>query len=71
MLYGMTDPGVPVIISDGELVPQPIDHPTLFHPEAPAAMPLLSDVELRPSMRRIVLGVSTSTWMEARFRAVV
>ncbi|MGZ2502101.1 hypothetical protein EHI47_25975 [Rhizobium leguminosarum] len=50
MLYGMTDPGVPVIISDGELVPQPIDHSTLFHPDAPAAMPLLSDVELRPSM---------------------
>ncbi|MBB3138031.1 peptidoglycan hydrolase-like protein with peptidoglycan-binding domain [Rhizobium pisi] len=50
MLYGMTETGVPVIISDGELVPQPIDHPTLFHPDTPAAMPLLSDVELRPSM---------------------
>ncbi|MDF0698954.1 L,D-transpeptidase family protein [Rhizobium sp. MC63] len=50
MLYGMTEPGIPVIISDGELAPQPIDHPTLFHPDAPAAMPLLSDVELRPSM---------------------
>ncbi|NNU67551.1 L,D-transpeptidase family protein [Rhizobium sp. WYCCWR 11152] len=49
MLYGMTDRGVPVIISDGELAPQPIEHPTLFHPDAPA-MPLLSDVELRPSM---------------------
>ncbi|MBP2446344.1 L,D-transpeptidase family protein [Rhizobium leguminosarum] len=50
MLYGMTEPGIPVIISDGEVVPQPIDHPTLFHPEAPAPMLLLSDVELRPSM---------------------
>ncbi|NEI55604.1 L,D-transpeptidase family protein [Rhizobium leguminosarum] len=49
MLYGMTDRGVPVIISDGELAPQPIEHPTLFHPDAPA-MQLLSDVELRPSM---------------------
>ncbi|MGZ2423722.1 L,D-transpeptidase family protein [Rhizobium laguerreae] len=47
MLYGMTDLSVPVIISDRELVPQPIDHPTLFRP---SAMPLLSDVELRPSM---------------------
>ncbi|MGO7160373.1 L,D-transpeptidase family protein, partial [Rhizobium johnstonii] len=45
MLYGMTDRGVPVIISDGELAPQPIEHPTLFHPDAPA-MQLLSDVEL-------------------------
>lgn len=50
MLYGMTEAGIPVIISDGELAPQPIDHPTLFHPDAPAAMPLFSDVELRPSM---------------------
>ncbi|TAU83106.1 hypothetical protein ELI30_07165 [Rhizobium leguminosarum] len=49
MLYGMTDRGVPIIISDGELAPQPIEHPTLFHPDAPA-MQLLSDVELRPSM---------------------
>ncbi|OWV75886.1 hypothetical protein ATY77_04710 [Rhizobium sp. R634] len=50
MLYGMTGTGIPVIISDGELAPQPIDHPTLFHPDMPAAMPLLSDVELRPAM---------------------
>ncbi|MBY4607408.1 L,D-transpeptidase family protein [Rhizobium sp. 9T] len=50
MLYGITEAGIPVIISDGELAPQPIDHPTLFHPVAPTAMPLLSDVELRPSM---------------------
>ncbi|MBX4997875.1 L,D-transpeptidase family protein [Rhizobium lentis] len=50
MLYGMTDAGIPVIISDGELAPQPIDHPNLFHPDSPTAMPLLSDVELRPSM---------------------
>lgn len=50
MLYGMTEAGIPVIISDGELAPQPIDHPNLFRPDAPAAMPLLSDVELRPSI---------------------
>ncbi|ANK91158.1 MULTISPECIES: L,D-transpeptidase family protein [Rhizobium] len=50
MLYRMTEPGIPVIISDDELVPQPIDHPNLFRPDAPAAMPLLSDVELRPSI---------------------
>ncbi|WP_064692603.1 L,D-transpeptidase family protein [Rhizobium aegyptiacum] len=49
MLYGMTEAGIPVIISDGELVPQPIDHPNLFQPDSPA-MPLLSDVELRPSI---------------------
>ena len=49
-LYAMTKPGIPVIISNSELVPQPIDHPNLFHPDAPAAMPLLSAVELRPSM---------------------
>ncbi|WP_106795239.1 L,D-transpeptidase family protein [Rhizobium sp. H4] len=50
MLYGMTGNGIPVIISDGELAPQPIDHPNLFRPETSVAMPLLSDVELRPSM---------------------
>ncbi|MBX5202448.1 L,D-transpeptidase family protein [Rhizobium sp. NZLR1] len=50
MLYGMTEPGIPVIISDGQVAPQPIDHPTLFHRQAPAPMLLLSDVELRPSM---------------------
>lgn len=50
MLYGMTDLSVPVIISDGELVPRPIDHPTLFRPDTPTPMQLLSDVELRPSM---------------------
>ncbi|PDT05036.1 hypothetical protein CO666_05200 [Rhizobium chutanense] len=50
MLYGMTEPGIPVIISNSEVVPQPIDHPTLFHPDAPVPMQLLSDVELRPSM---------------------
>ncbi|SCB59986.1 Putative peptidoglycan binding domain-containing protein [Rhizobium aethiopicum] len=49
MLYGMTEAGIPVIISDGELAPQPIDHPNLFQPDSPA-MPLLSDVELRPSI---------------------
>jgi peptidoglycan hydrolase-like protein with peptidoglycan-binding domain len=49
-LYKMTEMGVPVIITDSELTPQPIDHPTLFHPERPEPSPLLSDVELRPSI---------------------
>lgn len=49
-LYKMTDLSVPVIISDAAVVPQPIQHPNLFGPEAPQPLQLLSDVELRPSM---------------------
>lgn len=49
-LYKMTEMGVPVIISDAEVTPEPIEHPNLFHPDAPEPMPLLSDVELRPSI---------------------
>ncbi|MBB3657582.1 peptidoglycan hydrolase-like protein with peptidoglycan-binding domain [Rhizobium sp. BK650] len=49
-LYKMTEMGVPVIITDSELTPEPIDHPTLFHPDRPEPAPLLSDVELRPAI---------------------
>jgi peptidoglycan hydrolase-like protein with peptidoglycan-binding domain len=49
-LYKMTETGVPVIITDSELIPEPIDHPTLFRPDRPEPAPLLSDVELRPSI---------------------
>jgi peptidoglycan hydrolase-like protein with peptidoglycan-binding domain len=49
-LYKMTEMGVPVIITDSELIPEPIDHPTLFRPDRPEPAPLLSDVELRPSI---------------------
>jgi len=49
-LYKMTEMGVPVIITDSELTPEPIDHPTLFRPDRPEPAPLLSDVELRPAI---------------------
>jgi peptidoglycan hydrolase-like protein with peptidoglycan-binding domain len=49
-LYQMTAPGMHVVITNQPLVPQPIEHATLFHP--PAAMtdaPLFSGLELRPT----------------------
>jgi peptidoglycan hydrolase-like protein with peptidoglycan-binding domain len=49
-LYKMTDVSVPVIISDAEVVPEPVEHPNLFHPDLPEPTLLLSDAELRPSM---------------------
>ena len=49
-LYKMTEMGVPVIITDSELTPEPIEHPTLFRPDRPEPAPLLSDVELRPAI---------------------
>ena len=49
-LYQMTQPGVHVVISDQALVPQPIEHATLFHPLAPAiGGPMFADIALRPS----------------------
>src|ERR1700712_1252196 len=49
-LYQMTQPGVHVVIADEALVPQPIEHATLFHPLAPAVGgPMFSDIALRPS----------------------
>ncbi|MDM9629427.1 L,D-transpeptidase family protein [Rhizobium sp. S152] len=49
-LYKMTGMGVPVVITDAELTPVPIEHPALFSPHAPASAPLLSDAELRPAI---------------------
>lgn len=47
-LYGMTQTGVPVIISDAPLTPAAISHPLLFRPLDPQeGGTLLSDAELR------------------------
>jgi peptidoglycan hydrolase-like protein with peptidoglycan-binding domain len=49
-LYEMTQPGVHVVIADAAVVPQPIQHATLFHPLVPTFDgPLFSDLALRPS----------------------
>ncbi len=42
-LYKMTEMGVPVVITDAEVTPEPIDHPTLFRPDVPEPPALLSD----------------------------
>jgi peptidoglycan hydrolase-like protein with peptidoglycan-binding domain len=48
-LYQMTEPGMHVVITNQLLVPQPIEHATLFHPPTPMLdTPLFSDLELRP-----------------------
>jgi peptidoglycan hydrolase-like protein with peptidoglycan-binding domain len=57
-LYKMTEMGVPVIITEAQLAPKPVDHPMLFHPEAPTPTPLLSDVELRPSFGDLPVQVA-------------
>ncbi|WP_283194787.1 L,D-transpeptidase family protein [Rhizobium sp. AN80A] len=57
-LFKMTEMGVPVIITDGQLAPEPIDHPMLFRPQAPAPAPLLSDVELRPGIGELPVQVA-------------
>lgn len=57
-LFEMTEMGVPVIITDGQLAPEPIDHPMLFRPQAPAPAPLLSDVELRPGIGELPVQVA-------------
>ncbi|TCL70436.1 L,D-transpeptidase family protein [Rhizobium sp. BK251] len=50
-LYKMTKRGVPVIIADKAVAPEPVDHPSLFRPEAAqATLELLSDAVLRPSL---------------------
>ncbi|QFY59851.1 L,D-transpeptidase family protein [Rhizobium grahamii] len=49
-LYKMTGMGVPVVITDAEIRPEQITHPTLFRPEMPEPAPLLSDVVLRPAI---------------------
>lgn len=50
-LFGMTERGVHVIISDRPVAPRPIYHATLFQPFTPAPDPsmLLSDAQLRPA----------------------
>ncbi|WP_111561300.1 L,D-transpeptidase family protein [Rhizobium sp.] len=57
-LYKMTEMGVPVIITDAQLAPEPVDHPLLFSPHAPAPAPLLSDVELRPAIGSLPVQVA-------------
>ncbi len=49
-LYKMTEMGVPVVITDTELTPEPINHPTLFRPDMPEPPALLSDAALRPAI---------------------
>lgn len=47
-LYGMTEPGVPVVIADEPLIPAGVFHPNLFRPSNPATNgTLLSDASLR------------------------
>lgn len=49
-LYEMTQPGVHVVIADAAVVPQPIEHATLFHPLAPAnSGPMFTELALRPT----------------------
>ncbi|GEO86401.1 MULTISPECIES: L,D-transpeptidase family protein [Alphaproteobacteria] len=49
-LYGMTERGVHVIITDNKVTPLPFEHATLFSPRVPQPEgQLLSDAELRPS----------------------
>ncbi|KQV82751.1 L,D-transpeptidase family protein [Rhizobium sp. Root1220] len=50
LLYKMTGMGVPVVITDAEVTPGPIEHPTLFRPDTPEPPPLLSDMTLRPAI---------------------
>lgn len=57
-LYRMTEMGVPVIITDAETTPRPIEHPMLFHPEMPEPPPLLSDVVLRPAIGQLPVQVA-------------
>ncbi len=57
-LYKMTEMGVPVIITDAQLAPEPVDHPMLFSPHAPPPAPLLSDVELRPAIGALPVQVA-------------
>ncbi|MDQ0320310.1 peptidoglycan hydrolase-like protein with peptidoglycan-binding domain [Pararhizobium capsulatum DSM 1112] len=47
-LFGMTEHGMHVLISDKQVLPTPVSHAFLFQPKAEAP-PLLSDVELRPT----------------------
>jgi peptidoglycan hydrolase-like protein with peptidoglycan-binding domain len=48
-LYGMTERGIHVIISDAPVVPHLVQHATLFQPRMPEGVQLLSDIQLRPA----------------------
>ncbi|MCJ8518924.1 peptidoglycan hydrolase-like protein with peptidoglycan-binding domain [Pseudorhizobium tarimense] len=52
-LFGMTERGVHVVISDEQVIPVPIRHANLFEPLKPLPTePLMSDIELRPTVKR-------------------
>ncbi|CAN7251626.1 L,D-transpeptidase family protein [Rhizobium sp. LjRoot258] len=57
-LYKMTEMGVPVVITDAEVTPEPIDHPTLFRPDVPEPPALLSDAALRPAIGQAPVQVA-------------
>lgn len=49
MLYGLTDRGVHVVISDRAVVPQPIENSALFQPQPAPIGSLFADLALRPT----------------------
>ena len=56
-LFGMTEPGLHVIISDGPIEPVRIEHVNLFAPLKPLpSQPLLSQIALRPTVNRKTSG---------------
>ncbi|EPE98876.1 L,D-transpeptidase family protein [Rhizobium grahamii] len=57
-LYKMTAMGVPVVITDAELTPEAIDHPTLFRPDMPTPPALLSEAALRPAIGQVPVQVA-------------
>lgn len=53
MLFGMTERGVHVVVSDAPVEPVRIEHVNLFVPLKPLQTePLLSDIDLRPTVKR-------------------
>ena len=56
-LFGMTERGVHVVISDAPLEPASITHANLFVPLKPLpSEPLMSDIDLRPTVKRKTTG---------------
>ncbi len=56
-LYGMTERGVHVVISDAPVEPIKIAHVNLFAPLKPLPTePLMSDIDLRPTVKRTTSG---------------
>ncbi|HEX2147206.1 MAG TPA: L,D-transpeptidase family protein, partial [Pseudorhizobium sp.] len=56
-LFGMTDRGVHVVISDAPVEPVSIQHVNLFAPLKPLPTePLMSDIDLRPTVKRKTSG---------------